>query len=185
MEGRHTVPVFLGRRVHLVVVDDAISIHVEPVLIGVLGTLAGVQRVKAWAPEDHVHRVVTAGLQAHPCLKTVGQPIAVRVGHAGVEVTPFPVFIEQPRQSTREARVRAVRRIRPAVLFRGVKAVPVKIVFGVTGVVTVKAWNDDHAAVRRAPVHPIFEQVLVHVRNQIAVAVGDGRRFTGRLIWVV
>ena len=25
----------------------------------------------------------------------------------------------------------------------------------------------------------------MHVRNQIAVAVGDGRRFTGRLIWVV
>ena len=185
MEGRHAVPVFLGRGVHLVVVDDAVSVHVKPVFIGVLGTLAGVQRIKAWAPEDHVHRVVPAGLQAHPCLKTVRQPVAVRVGHAGVEVTSLPVFIEQPRQSPRETRVSAVGRIRPAVLFRGVEAVTIKIVFGVTGVVAVKARNDDHAAVRGAPVYPIFEQVFMHVRNQIAVAVGNRRRFTGRLVWVV
>ena len=185
MEGGHAVPVLLGRRVHLVVVDDAVSVHVKPVFVRVFGTLAGVQRIKAWAPEDHVHRIETAGLQAHPCLKAVRQPVAVRVGHAGVEVTPLTVFIEQAGQSTREARIGAVRRIRPAVFLGGVEAVPIEIVLGVTGVVTVKTRDDDHPAVRCAAVHPLFEQVLVHVRNQVSVAVGDWGRFTGGLVWVV
>ena len=125
--GGGAVCVFLRGGETFCVAEDAVAIHIEPIVVPIEGQIAAVERIEGRAGVPQRNRVKPAHAVTHVGLVSVGHTVAVGIGDTRVEVHPIVVFIELSCQTTREPRGCAVGGVGPAEFFGSVQAVPVAV----------------------------------------------------------
>ena len=125
--GGGAVGVFFGSGETFRIAEDAVSVHIEAIVVPIEGQITAVQGIKGRAGVPQRNLVKPTHAMAHVGLVSVGHAVAVGVGDARVEVHPVVVFIELSRKATRKTWGCAVGRVGPTEFFGGVQAVPVAV----------------------------------------------------------
>ena len=113
---RSSVSIFFGSSIPFGLTHLPVSVDVETIVISIEGEITVVERVKGAAVVTEGRGIKTTGSKTHVRFISIGHSVTIGVRKARIEIDSVVVFIQLPRQATRESRCRTVGWIGPTKL---------------------------------------------------------------------